>query len=65
MSKAHRGAGIRTTVNHSRGTCPVCKRTGIKVMYEHQIGEQKVTICKQCRATVSRTKKKAAATAEA
>ncbi|HUX50302.1 MAG TPA: hypothetical protein VMW73_05855 [Spirochaetia bacterium] len=58
MSKAHRGAGIRTVPSKGRGSCPICKRTGIKVMYEHQIGEQKVTICKQCRATVTRAAKK-------
>lgn len=58
MSKAHRGAGIRSMVNHGRGTCPICKRSGIKLMYEHQIGEQKVNICKQCKATVARSAKK-------
>ena len=61
MSKAHRGAGIRNMPSQGRGTCPVCKRSGIKLMYEHQIGEQKVTICKQCKATVARTEKKKAA----
>lgn len=65
MSKAHRGAGIRSTVNKSRGTCPVCKRSGIKLMYEHQIGEQKVNICKQCRAALAHGKKKEAAAAAA
>ena len=34
MSKSHRGRGIREVPNRGRGTCPVCKRTGIKAMYE-------------------------------
>ena len=32
MSKAHRGSGIRELVNNGRGTCPICKRSGIKVI---------------------------------
>ncbi|MCH3915932.1 MAG: hypothetical protein LKE40_00275 [Spirochaetia bacterium] len=50
MSKAHRGTGIRAEKNHGRGTCPVCGRTGIKVLYESTTGEEKVMICKQCNA---------------
>ena len=50
MSKAHRGSGIRELVNKGRGTCPLCKRTGIKLMYEQDAGEKKISICKQCRA---------------
>ena len=36
MSKAHRGSGIRELLRSGRGTCPVCKRSGIKVLYEHE-----------------------------
>lgn len=45
MSKAHRGKGIRATANRGRGVCPICKRTGIKVVYE----VNKVFVCKICR----------------
>ncbi len=48
MSKGHRGKGIRTKPSHGRGTCPVCKRTGVKVLYEREIDKVKVAICKIC-----------------
>lgn len=51
MSKAHRGTGIRNEFNSGRGTCPICKKTGIKVLYEATIDEKKVKICKTCNAT--------------
>lgn len=56
MSKSHRGRGIRETVNRGRGKCPLCKRTGIKVLYEHEAGGKKITICKQCRAALKHDK---------
>jgi len=56
MSKAHRGSGIREQVNSGRGACPVCKRTGIKLMYEHEINEKKIMVCKQCNATIKHGK---------
>ena len=37
MSKNHRGTGIRELAAHGRGTCPICKSTGIKVLYEKEI----------------------------
>ena len=57
MSKAHRGAGIRELGNQGRGTCPVCKRSGIKVLYEQEINEQKMSFCKQCKAAIAHGKK--------
>jgi CRISPR/Cas system-associated protein Cas10 (large subunit of type III CRISPR-Cas system) len=57
MSKAHRGKGIRTLVSHGRGECPVCKRTNVKILYEHENGETKVKLCKVCRAAVKHGKK--------
>jgi transposase-like protein len=56
MAKAHRGAGIRDQVSHGRGTCPVCKRSGIKVGYEHEVDGAKAMICKQCNATFKNAK---------
>lgn len=57
MSKAHRGSGIRELKKSGRGKCPVCKRTGIKTLYEHEVGEKKINICKQCRAAIAHGKK--------
>jgi len=57
MSKAHRGKGLRETVARGRGTCPVCKRDGVKVLYEQEIDGQKAKICKTCKATLANKKK--------
>ena len=57
MSKAHRGAGLRPTANRGRGSCPVCKKTGIKVVYEVAAGDKNVMICKQCKAALASGKK--------
>lgn len=51
MSKNHRGAGIRSLVSHGRGECPVCHRTGVKVLYEVEVDGKKVKVCKVCNAT--------------
>jgi len=49
MSKAHRGKGLRATPNHGRGTCPICKRSGVKIVYE----VNKTMVCKICRKKAS------------
>ncbi len=58
MSKAHRGSGIRDLVKGGRGTCPVCKRSGIKVIYENEINGKKVKVCKECNKAIAHGKKK-------
>jgi ribosomal protein L7/L12 len=60
MSKAHRGFGLRELKSHGRGTCPVCKRSGIKTVYEQAVGDKKVMVCKQCRAAIGHGKKQEA-----
>ncbi len=55
MSKAHRGTGIRSEVNHGRGVCPVCKRTEVKILYEVTIDGQKTKVCKSCNAHLKAT----------
>ena len=50
MSKNHRGSGIRSLPNHGRGTCAICGKTDIKVLYEKEINGQNVNICKFCNA---------------
>jgi hypothetical protein len=57
MSKAHRGKGIRDLVSSGRGECPVCKRKGVKVIYEMESGEKKIKICKTCKAAIKHGKK--------
>jgi hypothetical protein len=57
MAKAHRGKGIRELVSHGRGECPVCKKEGIKVLYELESGETKVKVCKTCKAAIKHGKK--------
>ena len=58
MSKAHRGAGLREEKpGLGRATCPVCKRSGIKCLYDHEVNEKKILICKQCRAAIANGKK--------
>ena len=57
MSKAHRGKGLMQAVAHGRGACPVCKREGVKVLYEQEVEGAKVKICKTCKATLANKKK--------
>lgn len=54
MSKAHRGTGIREQVNCGRGACPVCKRDGIKVLYEVSLDGETKKVCKQCKAKLAK-----------
>lgn len=56
MSKAHRGKGIRELKNSGRATCPVCKREGVKVLYEQEVEGKKSKICKICKATLANAK---------
>ena len=56
MSKNHRGKGIYDKVKRGRGTCPNCKRTGVKIIYEREVDKEKITICKVCNISMSRTK---------
>ncbi len=57
MSKAHRGSGIRDKVRSGRGTCPVCKRTGVKLLYTYEHKEKKLEICKICKTAIANNKK--------
>ena len=61
MSKAHRGKGIKDNYNRGRGTCPVCKKTGLKVVYEQEVEGVKQSICKRCRAQIENNKRNAVA----
>ena len=52
MSKNHRGSGIRSLPNHGRGTCGICGKTDIKVLYEQEVNGQQTNICKFCKAAL-------------
>jgi hypothetical protein len=57
MSKAHRGKGLRELAAYGCGTCPVCKRESVKLLYELESGEKKVKVCKICKAAIKHGKK--------
>jgi transcription elongation factor Elf1 len=57
MAKSHRGKGIRSKPKSGRGTCPLCKRTGVKLVYEREVNKVKLTICKICNASQTRQAK--------
>lgn len=54
MGKNHRGKGITGLPSHGRGECPVCKRTGIKLLYEVKQDEQTIKVCKICSKSTAR-----------
>lgn len=60
MAKNHRGTGVRTMPSRGRGECPVCKKTGIKAIYEVEIDGNKVMVCKFCSAALKNKARKAA-----
>lgn len=64
MSKAHRGKGIRSEANRGRGVCPVCNKSGVKVLYENEINGAKLKICKICKANIKNKKAAEAAAAK-
>lgn len=52
MSKNHRGSGIRSLPAHGRGTCAICNKSDIKVLWEKEIDGKTVKICKFCNAAL-------------
>jgi len=56
MAKTHRGKGLRSSPRHGRGLCPICKRTSVKVIYEYQVKDKTIKVCKTCKATLSHGK---------
>ena len=65
MAKPHRGKGIRELPSHGRGECPVCKRSGVKILYEQDAGGAKVKVCKICKAAIKHGKKSIESTGQA
>ena len=64
MSKARRGTPLKKEKPQSgRGVCPLCKRSGIKLLYEFEANEVKHNICKQCHSALAKGKMKEAVAA--
>jgi hypothetical protein len=58
MSKAHRGKSLKSEKPRSgRGVCPLCRRSGIKAIYEVAAGDKKLAVCKECSKAVAHGKK--------
>ncbi|MBK9748174.1 MAG: hypothetical protein J0M07_24425 [Anaerolineae bacterium] len=51
MGKSHRGKGLYKMPAHGRGTCPICGRTRIKLLYPVKIEGAQKNVCKNCRNT--------------
>jgi hypothetical protein len=51
MAKNHRGKGLNSLPLHGRGECPVCKRTGVKLLYDIKAADKTVKVCKVCKST--------------
>ncbi len=56
MAKSHRGKGLQGQVRGGRGLCPLCKRTAVKVVYEAQVKDKTIKVCKTCKAALSHGK---------
>ena len=42
--------------NNGRGTCPVCRRTGVKVIFDPEGDKGNVHVCKRCNTAIGRGK---------
>lgn len=59
MGKAHRGRPAREEFPRAnRGKCPVTGRTGVKLLYEHEIDGNKVMVSKIGHATLNNQKRR-------
>jgi hypothetical protein len=56
MGKTHRGKGLKEQKSGGRDVCPVCKRTAIKVVFEAQVKDKTIKVCKTCKAAIGRGK---------
>ncbi len=47
---------MKGQVRQGRGLCPLCKRTAVKVVYEAQVKDKTIKVCKTCKAALSHGK---------
>lgn len=64
MSKNHRGSGIRSLPAKGKGTCAICGKSDIKVLFEKDIDGKTVKICKFCNANLKNKARKEARAAK-
>jgi hypothetical protein len=50
--KLWRGKTIKSTPDW-RGTCPVCQRTGVKLLWKSVKDDETLKVCKHCRSKES------------
>jgi hypothetical protein len=55
MPKPKRGKFAKLVAGW-RGTCPLCKRTGVRVLWDTTEGDQKLKVCKRCDAQIRNKK---------
>ncbi|TVQ39407.1 MAG: hypothetical protein EA384_06520 [Spirochaetaceae bacterium] len=61
MGKTHRGSNLRGEQPRAgRGTCPITRKTGVKLLYEHEIDGKKVMISKSAKATLANARRRQA-----
>ena len=56
MAKTHRGKGLQSQPSHGRSQCPVCKRTAVKAVFEVQVKDKTIKVCKTCKAAIGHGK---------
>ncbi|QNO16072.1 hypothetical protein HYG86_15500 [Alkalicella caledoniensis] len=49
MAKKNRGKGLWNLESRGRGTCPICKTTRVKVLYDTVTENGTVKVCKKCK----------------
>ncbi|QOY35237.1 hypothetical protein AWH56_021475 [Anaerobacillus isosaccharinicus] len=49
MATITRGKVLRELSSRGRGTCPLCERTRIKLLYDYDISGVVKKVCKNCR----------------
>ena len=61
MSKAHRGRPLKEEEpNAARGKCPITGKTGVKLVYEHEVDGKKMMISKAAKATLANQRRREA-----
>ena len=61
MSKAHRGTPLKEEeANGARGKCPITGKTGVKLVYEHEVDGKKMMISKAAKATLANQRRREA-----
>ena len=53
MAKPNRGRNIKRTPGW-RGTCSLCKRKRVRIVWPYTMDGDKVKICKRCNSSVNR-----------